>query len=355
MLDADERTELRALQARAYGRDGGLDERDAARLQELLARRTGGDDPAAASPGPGDHGGDRLDAAATASDTDPDTAAAPVPPAPVALARPSLRAALRSHAIVFAIGAVVVLGLGAGAGWLLAQQPSGTVIALDPEQQEWQEAMAAQEDFDAGSVRAAGIEGDAVIWVATKQQGEWTCLVIGTGENVNPVCNPTESVESMGLYAAAEVEVDDQLTRQISAQLFLTLDGDPAISSYSYIFAPSDNGTTYANEREVEIAEGLAAQGYDSGSIQLIGYDGDTPIWTARETGTGDSCLIISGEDAAQGFACDDVDNLAKPGATIAMAIFDGESGTSTRYEYSVSGAPHLVITHDSGTGTSGG
>lgn len=350
MLDADERTELRALQARAYGRDGGLDERDAARFQELLARRTGGDDPADASPGPGDHGGDRLDAAATASDTYPDAAAAPAPPA-----RPSLRAALRSHAIGFAIGAVVVLGLGAGAGWLLAQQRSGTVIALDPEQQEWQEAMVAQEDFDAGSVRAAGIEGDAVIWVATKQQGEWTCLVIGTGENVNPVCNPTESVESMGLYAAAEVEVDDQLTRQISAQLFLTLDGDPAISSYSYIFAPSDNGTTYANEREVEIAEGLAAQGYDSGSIQLIGYDGDTPIWTARETGTGKSCLIISGEDAARGSACDDVDNLAKPGATIAMAIFDGESGTSTRYEYSLSGAPHLIITHDSGTGTSGG
>lgn len=350
MLDADERIELRALQARAYGRDGGLDEREAMRLHELLARRTGGEEPTEPSPGAGDHDGDRLDAAATASDTYPDATAAPVPPA-----RPSLRAALRSHAIVFAIGAVAVLGLGAGAGWLLAQQPSGSAIALDPEQQDWQEAMVAQEDFDVGSVRAAGIEGDAVIWVATKQQGEWTCLVIGTGENVNPVCNPTESVESMGLYAAAEVEVDDQLTRQISAQLFLTLDGDPAISSYSYIFAPSDNGTTYANEREVEIAEGLAAQGYDSGSIQLIGYDGDTPIWTARETGTGNSCLIISGEDAAPGSACDDVDNLAKPGATIAMAIFDGESGTSTRYEYSLSGAPHLIITHDSGTGMSGG
>jgi hypothetical protein len=350
MLDADERSELRALQARAYGRAGGLDERDAARLDELLVRRTGGDDPADASPRAEDGDSDGLEPGAAASDGDPDNIAAPVPPA-----RPSLRAALRSHALAFSIGAVVVLGLGAGAGWLLDQQPSRTAIALDPEQQEWQDAMVAQEDFDAGSVRAAGIEADTVIWVATKQQGEWTCLVIGTGENVNPVCNPTESVESMGLYAATEVEVDDQLTRQISAQLFLTLDGDPAISSYSYVFAPSDNGTTYANEREVEIAEGLAAQGYDSGSIQIIGYDGDTPIWTARETGTGDSCLIISGEDAAQGTACDDVDNLAKPGATLAMAIFDGESGTSTRYEYSVSGAPHLVITHDSGTGMSGG
>ena len=40
MLDADESVELRALQARAYGRAGALNEPEAARLRELEAGKT---------------------------------------------------------------------------------------------------------------------------------------------------------------------------------------------------------------------------------------------------------------------------------------------------------------------------
>ncbi|MGG1909985.1 hypothetical protein AB1285_23900 [Microbacterium sp. NRRL B-14842] len=179
MTDDDDVEERRALQRKAFGPGGGLTDAEAARLRQLDAARR------SPSPVPPPS----LGSFAAAEDDDEPSAGddAPVEPdeesADIVTAQsdvPAQRRRRRSLGML-ALGAVVVLLLGVGVGWLAFGRSGGTAVSLSAEQQGWQSDLVASGRFDPGSVRALATEDDAVIWVATQNGGASICLVLGAG------------------------------------------------------------------------------------------------------------------------------------------------------------------------------
>lgn len=147
MPDDDEVIELRALQARAYGRGGGLTAADAARLDQLARRRA---ERAAqevvadfAAPEPvisevPDDGGHHIGAARR--DSEPMDVVSPAAASPTdpphdddhSLRSPGTRALLRERWRPMLIGVAAVLAMGIGLGWFLFGRGGAEAVALTP-------------------------------------------------------------------------------------------------------------------------------------------------------------------------------------------------------------------------------
>lgn len=265
MSDTDEREELRALQARAYGRDGGLSGTEAARLRELADRRP-----------------------ERATEESPAPVADPVEAPDRERSRLLLVAAL---AAVLLVG----IGIGAGAGWMLFGRESAPSIALTPDQQQMQDDLSAGAGFDPGSLRAVSVQDDVVAWHATMQRGEKTCLMIGNGQSGGVSCEATTLVQQGGLLLTL-AQVGEQASGQITGQMFLSLGGEPAVALRLFRYNTDSEGlaTTYANGDEERFADSLVDEGFSESSLQVLGYDGDNPIWTGFLPGEGLQCLIYS-------------------------------------------------------------
>ncbi|MFS0852818.1 hypothetical protein [Microbacterium sp. 179-I 3D4 NHS] len=342
MADADEVVELRALQRKAYGRDGRLTPHDAARLEHLLAHRPHVDpatppavgvppeDPSA-SVGPSDPLGAAFEPGAEAS------------PAPTT--RRPLGGAWRQWAGA-AAGALLV---GLGAGWLLFHPVGSPAVPLTSEQQRWQDAFAAEEGYDRGSVRAITVVDDVVVWIGTKQQGDWTCLVLGDGTTTSPACNPTESVRTSGLYASLTSYVSEGTMRQVSANLHLAADGAPAVVTNTAQYSPTTT-TGWASAREERIAANLVRLGFDPFSVWIAGYDDGVPVWIGVRSAAGQTCLVYDGSGDAPEMACDqfEAENTGRPGITLVHV--DPETGLSSTLVYTLGpGAQYLTITREQG------
>lgn len=311
MLHADERDELRALQARAYGRDGGLSRAETRRLHELTGRRAGvrrDEEPVlgthepvvapngtvtngAVPEGPAEESADEPFAVLFARDADE----AELPPAEGSA--PQSHRSPRRPAIVAAFVAALIVALivGFGAGWMLFGQKSAPSIALSAEQQQRQADVASEGDYDDGSLRALAQQDDVLLWSATKGGGALTCLVIGNPETTGASCRTTELVRPRGLSLTL-TQVGEQGSGQITGQLLLSPGDEPAAALSFFRYNTDADGleTTYANEDEERFADSLAAEGFDRGSAQVVGYDGENPIWTALRADEGSQCLIYS-------------------------------------------------------------
>lgn len=383
MSAADEVRELRALQARAYGREGGLSGAEAERLQDLEARRRAqagsaapagpstvlqrdpvsvredGADGGSVGPvgsvspigpvGPDDvfpAGRDPSDAATDAAVAVPDSA------------ETGRTARRRRHAqplIAAAVALLVGVGAGAGVGGFLAAGGADAALELTAEQRAWQDALIAEGDYDPGSIRAVGETADVVAWVATRNDAAQTCLILGDADTRTPSCDVTESVAERGLWATLTLEVSDDLRRDVSAQVLFTSHGEPAAALSLNEYDPGQSGPIYASERETRIAEGLAADGYDPQTIWVAGYDGDTPVWTAQFRETGDVCLIYDAGEGRPESVCADPEILTERAEGLVLERFD-EEGVRTRIQMPVGpGASYLVITRDGGASDAAG
>ncbi|MEW2004632.1 hypothetical protein [Microbacterium sp. NPDC079208] len=353
MTDDDDVEERRALQRKAFGPGGGLTDAEAARLRQLDAARR------RPSPGPPPS----LGSFAAAEDDDEPSAGddAPVEPdeesADVVTAQsdvPAQRRRRRSLGML-ALGAVVVLLLGVGVGWLAFGRSGGTAVSLSAEQQGWQSDLVASGRFDPGSVRALATEDDAVIWVATQNGGASICLVLGAGESTTPSCNQREAVQEDGLWGEVTTQRDDEYTRQVMAHLLLTPDGEPAVSVDVSEYGSGEGGPTYANEAETRTAERLADDGFDPNSIWVAGYDRDVPIWTASEGETGRQCLIYDGATADAPRACETTETLQEHDGRLRLQVTDAETGGMTTYELPTSGFGSFVIIREGSDVGAGG
>jgi hypothetical protein len=352
MRGADEVAELRSLQAKAYGRDGALTDAEAARLHEL---ETAGRRPWSAEERVVDvpsleresspiFGAETETETKTETETETETVPA------------SLRTALRTHIRTVAAAAVAVLALGVGVGWLAFGSHADAAVALDAERQGWQDAVIATGIYDPGSVRAIAVEEDAVVWIATSQQKERTCLILGTATVTMPNCNRTENVREAGIYGSITVDVADGNRREVNAQVFLTASGEPAAVVQTYDYGPGDSGMVYANEEETATAERLVGEGYDPNSIWVVGYDRGVPIWTAAQVDTGWQCLVHDGSTEDSAAVCEDATTLQEQSAALVLDVRDPVSGALTRYEMASRGGPtSLVITREGGIADAGG
>lgn len=304
--------ELRALQARAYGRDGGLDAQEAERLDELMRNET--EDADAPTPG--------------------------LEPAPTPARRPSPR---RHRWIALATALVVAVLVGGVAGWALSSRPGAEPAGLIAEQQEWQEAVFAEDGFDSDSPRPLTVVNDVVAWTATKGGGEWTCLVLGHAEHTVAACNPTADVRSAGL--SASLTTDPGSDRATRVGVDLAFDGSqPSIRTTATDRALAPGGPWPADEESD--AESLVGQGLERTSLRVVGSDGAVTVWVGENTGTGETCLVAVGENSSD-MSCDVLGDGVTKG--LGLTPSGGASGATYTYAAGADGESLAVTRQGSG------
>ncbi|MFJ4997926.1 hypothetical protein ACIP5T_07215 [Microbacterium sp. NPDC088619] len=341
MLDADESVELRALQARAYGRAGALNEAEAARLRELEAGRArGAERPAPTRP---------ESHATTPPQLETSTSIVAEGGGPAASGEVGAtgaahgESALRRHWPVVVISAAFAV-VGLVLGWLIFADRGPAPMHLTAQQQEWQSAIVASGDFDRGSVRAMTQEEGVVIWFATKNEGADVCLVLGHEDATAPACTTREQATIQGVNATLAKPVSSAQTYDIQAQMFLTQSGEPAVITRSFITS-SQSTSMFASEAEAEAATSLAERtGLDRRTILVVGYDDEVPIWTGIDTSTQRYCLVYDGSMPDPPMVCDDSLMLADADRTLVLDVVD--DGETTRYEYQFGyGQQYLTVT----------
>lgn len=361
MPDADETGELRALQARAYGRVGRLTDAEAVRLQELEGRRI----EAPAAPAPVD--AVRQDRHPPGRESDPSADAersgAPVTGpvvarmgvegegtasqdgAPVATAPSPWRDVLRRRwKPVVAASALLLLGI--GAGWLLFS-PEFDGVTLSESETERRLELYADEDFDEGSLRAVARDDDALAWFATKRDGELSCLVLDVGETSQANCVASEEVDAFSLNVSVTIaDQDDGGDRAVGGQsvnayAMLSTTGQPMVALQRWDFESSMLDQFDGDERVR--AEELLEAGFHPG-LSVVGYFRDEPVWLAERVGEQDEiekCLIA---DAAAASVCQLGDTGTQDAIRLEPPATDGSSPV-IEVRFSQWGTPYLTIT----------
>jgi len=262
---------------------------------------------------------------------------------------PSLLSSLRDRWRAIAVIAAMMLVLGVGAGWMLFERRGVAAIELSAEQQAWQNGILAEGDYDPGSLRAVEEAAGVVVWIATRNGGEQTCLIMSAGERPAPFCRRGEEAHDQGLFGNYSV-VRNDIRIDITVQVLFTDDGEPAIQTSQYTVDPSSSaGMVYATDEETRIAANLSELGYEPNSIWVAGYDGDVPIWTATLVETQEMCLIYDGSAPDPLTACQDPSDLVPGGESITLSIVDPATGAVTEIDYAASGPQYLVITRNGG------
>ena len=298
--DADE---LRALQRRAYGRDGILTDAETRRLRELEdARRSPVTPPAVET---------RVDS----SPEQPSPAPADVPddagghavvdaPEPEAITEDrrsfsTVRRVLRRYRVGVSALAVMTVALGVGIGGaLFATRADG--IALSAAQQERRDALAAA-DFDSGSLLAVAQDEDALAWYATKDDGGVVCLILDIGDRSQSNCLPTGDI-GRGLSVSFPVPIDDPEddTRSlggVSATMLVSTAGEPMVALQRWSMSSTPSSQFAGAERAR--AEELADEGF-AFSLTIVGSFRTQPVWVGdrvSERGEVEKCLIIDAGD----------------------------------------------------------
>lgn len=358
MAEVDAQRELRELQRKAYGRDGGLTRSEAVRLREL--QQSTGDVVVPETPdaAPEALAADPDDALITALGFDAPVAAEPVrePIADIAeptdepqtsAARPSIRAALRTHWLAGALAGVVLLALGLGLGWALFT-PHARGIPLTAAQHERQRVLTENSDFDPGSLIGVGEDDDALVWYGTKNEGELACIVIDVGDLSETQCQTSDEMSPFGLNAsvmlppeAGSEESFDFAT--VNGTVMFSTQGEPVAIIQRWTSDDSMLGQFTGDERAR--AEELLDQGLLA-NLSIVGYFGDAPVWVANRWTNDrepDTCIIVDGAEGEQ--QCLPMSEAIDTGVTV--LVFDEGSTASASaitVAYTATQTPYLTI-----------
>ncbi|OAN35160.1 hypothetical protein [Microbacterium sp. H83] len=383
MLNADETSELRDLQQRAYGRDGVLTSADAARLHELEAARAaagrspqiapheqeaadgraaagesadarvaGADagDAVAVPAARADADGGTLDGAALEGQRERDGGA------PSATAAAGLWAAVRGRVPLVAAASVVLLLIGIAAGWALFGRAEERV-ALTGAQQERRVELQTDGGYDEGSVRAIGSDDDAVVWYGTKKDGELACIVLDAGGESSDMCQPADQLLSQGDGVGvtlidpggdAEDGAPGGEEMQISATAVRAATGDIVALIQRW---PSSRAGWLAQFAvgERERAEELLELGFEQYSFSVVGYVNDSAIWrgTRIDDGMPEECMIVDALDLMQ---CEDAVLVQNGDRALSIGGVEvdegsGEAGTPWSIDLEVMAAGNAYLT----------
>lgn len=389
MLSADETAELRMLQAKAYGPDGGITAAELDRLRELnpVRLRSAAVAEGAATPeGAPDR---RLDAGlevgavpetsglatgagpetAPRTETDPDpelrttTSTTSSNESDASNAdHPQASASTegqpwRRHPLAFAVAASIALVLGVGIGWILFGRDTGPGIPITAEQQVRGEQLAEESNLDAGSILPMAEDDDVLVWVGTRDSGEITCMIIEDGEHDAPSCAPTQSIAETGLYgmlsrdapAGSLEDAPENATEMISASMGFVREDEPVVMIQR---GWSTSGTDYLDQftdsEQRATAERLLDDGLDEWSPMLAAYDGDTQIWIGTRESGQQACIYYGGGPDASS-VCGPIGEAQTDGMTMMVPYRVGEtpSSVSVTLRYTDQMIASVVITRD--------
>ncbi|MGJ0390732.1 hypothetical protein [Microbacterium sp. CGR1] len=354
MLQESDAAELRALQLKAYGRDGGLTDADAARLHELEATRAPEPAAAAASDATAPEmtvveSTDRPVSEEVADAESADTSAPPGEAEPHTT--PALRPALRQHWKAIAAASALLLVVGLAAGWALFGRAGG--VELTAEQQERRAELQADGGYDAGSLRAIGQEEDVLVWHATKEDGEMVCLILDTPQDSATQCQRSEDVQN-GNAVGVSVSVDSgegegEDAEQVWASAVRTTDGELVAIIQRWPSSQNDWLSQFPGDERVR-AEELLQQGFQEYSLSVVGYFRDAPIWYGQrlEGATAEDCLVV---DAIGGIACGPLGEAQSSGLSIGSATADVSGNVEESWRitlaFTSNQTPYLVIAGD--------
>lgn len=363
MLDAEKAenaAELRALQLKAYGRDGGLTDADALRLRELEATRES--TPAAtAAPDAAvpettaveSSRAESTDVPVAEEAADDDTAngaGASEPTGDVQAGETTaLRAALRQHWKAIAAASAVLLVVGLAAGWALFGRAGG--VDLTAAQQERRAELQADGGYDAGSLRAIGREEDVLVWHATKEDGEMVCLILDTPQDSATQCQRSEDAQNgSGVGVSVNLDsVEGEDAEQIWASAVRTTEGELVAIIQRWPSSQNDWLSQFAGEERVR-AEELLEDGFQDYSFSVVGYFQDAPIWYGQRLvgATGEDCLVV---DAIDGIACGPLGEAQSSGLSLGGITADVsgsvEESWSITLAFTSNQTPYLVIAGD--------
>ncbi|MGM1017373.1 MAG: hypothetical protein ACQEW8_07545 [Actinomycetota bacterium] len=351
--DADAETaELRSLQARAYGRDGGLTAAEVARLAELEDRRRGAaarvDEspvPPLAPAGPVVH---TVDVSTPANQVNEQPAADGADPAASEAHDTGTDTTGRTRAsgwLVRGAATLAILAVGIGIGWVLFGRGADSGLPLTAEQQDRRAELAAEGEYDPGSLRAVEDKDDLLVWLATEDQGEKLCVILDAQAESRSSCEPAERAREAGLSGDLTVIADGDDSRVWWVSVLFARDDTPAVLVNS-----SDGNWAeleFQTEEEQRIADEIVDLGYDAGSVSIVGYRGDDPLWTA--TNERDVCLIALVDGVEPATDCVAWDTFYNEGSLtiivpeLADRVLTGMNEIT--YRVTPEGSPYIEIT----------
>jgi hypothetical protein len=239
--------------------------------------------------------GAKHDAADVADVADVADAAVPAPRA----ADPGAPRAPRRRWLLPLVAAVAVL-VGLGAGWLLFDPGVHRSTMTAAQQDVWSE-LEASGDYDAGSIQLVGEKYGATAWAATQDKAKRTCIVL-TRKGLDPA---TGCRSSTGDYEGFDLQVNLDYTEDGDQYMLFALlvedsGGNPVtvIQRQNMTQNTWDWRSQYTKD-ELTLVDVLESTGIHGESLNLLGYDGTTPIWMYQDDQT---CLavVLNETDVAQ-------------------------------------------------------
>ena len=373
MLSADELVELRALQARAYGREGGLSDADAERMRQLEIQRM----PASSA----DQGVSSRSARSTTGDVDvvlsripdevrfpprieqrraEDATESPVLVTPTAAdvatapEDSSTRGTLRRFWRPLAAVAAALLLLGLAAGWAIFGQRS-EAIALTEDQVQRRLELYDKGNYDEGTVRAVGLDEDVLVWYGTRKDGDLACIVLDVKAQSSEACQPIDLARDHGVGVSIMNFSEDESIENgesIGATVFLSTTGEPVATIQRWSSGANDWLNQFEGAERVRAAE-LVEEGYVGYSTTIIGSFRDAPVWSAvKESAAGpENCLIVDAVEASQ---CKSFEEALAEGLGVQFVDVDAATGATSslwmiEIRYTRHQTPFLTITADAG------
>lgn len=378
MPEETDAAELRALQRKAYGRDGALSDAEARRLRELeRGRPRVSSAPSEDAPVEGelvdavpfdfDSGRNRIPASVHRDAEERDAAprdSAPEDSVPQdSVPResqprdrrppgsPSMSGLPRRWWVPAAASALL-LAIGVCAGWALSGQRPGTV-ALTSDQQERRAELYQEGEYDQGSLRAVGQEEDALAWYATKDGGEQACLVIDIAQASSEACQDAADMKPFGLSASVMVPPNAGSDAEsgvapgatVNAYLMLSTSGEPMVSIQRW--SPDLAMISQFRGAERDRATELVGQGFDAGLL-IVGEFQSEPVWLGTRFSEGGSfveyCMIVDGVDGRTVCSAD-IDAAGRGVSTDVQGTVDGVPTTwNLRIQNTESRTPYLTV-----------
>ncbi|UNK70082.1 hypothetical protein [Microbacterium sp. H1-D42] len=336
MLDDAARARRRELEHKAYAPGGGLSDAEAEELRGLT--RPAESEPVAVTPTPAvtapaperpepherDEAPLERPPAPERAERDEGQGPPQPPTAPAELAKPPRR-------WLAPLAAVLTLLLGFGAGWLAFGRDGGAPAMTGAQRDVWIE-LQKSDDLDAGSIELVGSKYGVDAWTATKDDGELDCFFLtGGSETGGSERYPTPScVQSdregneFGLQASASIENDDRW-ETVWASLIEDITGTQVLVMQRQDDDQEWNWRSQYSGDELPIAEFLDSKGFRGDMLQLIGYDGDVPIWLHQDA---QNCVLVATATEISAQACGGLDSaraldLSVPGATYSVRMTD--------------------------------
>jgi len=207
--------------------------------------------------------------------------------------RDEWRGTPRRGRILLAVAAAAsALLVGLGAGWLLFGRDTGP--AMDAKQRSAWTEFEASGKYDAGSIRMLGEQYGITAWYATQEDGSTECLMLTPSKQVSIGCLPTNREEQGQGYSmplSTQVRFGDDEGTTVNGYVVRDVRGTPTVVMQKWESQASNWADMFSGD-ERDIAELIVDEtGVPGDFLQIVGYDGDTPIWLTQNVET---CLYAA-------------------------------------------------------------